>query len=169
MAAAVVLSDTLVNSRAHGHRDPVGAYPVVVSFPVATTQIDDTDDKTIFYEFPAKTLLWAARVTSTDIDTATGLVWDLSTATATDGTVGTVLINDSTVGRSAGSEGLESVDLGGVDVSDTYLMYHVATGATTPAAGTITVRMLLSPAPPTIVGVSSVSSTRLAAPGEEVL
>ena len=168
MSAAVVLSDALVASRAHGHRDPVAAYPVVVSFPLATTNLDDSDDKVIFYKFPSNTIMWTLLAAVTDVDSATGLVWDLSTATATDGTVGSVLINDSTVGRSAGSDGLEAVNLGGLDVSGTYLMWHTSTAATTPVAGTATITMLLSAKPPTIAGVSSVSSTRLAAPGEEI-
>jgi methyl coenzyme M reductase beta subunit len=165
MAAAVVLSDVLVHERIRGHRVSDGSlYPVTLSVPLAATQLDDTDDKTIFFEAPPRTFLWGAKITLTDLDTATNLVWDLSTATATDGTVGTVLISNSTVGRSAGSDFLDA-DLAPVDISELYLMFHVNTAGTT--AGTLTADLLLSEKPPTAAGVSSITAARLAAAGED--
>jgi hypothetical protein len=166
MAAAVVISDGLNRDR-RPHVAGPAPYWLSGKYTLATTSLDDTDDKVILDKFPARCKIMDAFVILGDLDGATGLVWDLSTATALDGTVGTVLIADSTVGRSAGSDSIDEAKRG-TSADGDFLMFHTNTAATTPASSTIEWHVQVVEDNDVQTHSSSITAAQAAAPGEEL-
>lgn len=167
MAAATILSDILVsNQKPHGVQ---GVYPVLLDVTIPTSSLDDANDKVLLYKFPSNCRLWGLRVDFGDADTggAPAAVVDISTATDTSGTVGSVLINDSTAAQSGANDDLDA-GLLGIDVGGEYLMWHTITAAATGAAVSHKFYLLLSEYDTTLTHSTTVTSTRLAAPGEDV-
>ena len=166
MGAAVVISDGLNRDRRPHVAGPAG-YWLSGKYTLATTSLDDTDDKVILDKFPARCRIMDGFVILGDLDGATGLVWDLSTATALDGTVGTVLISNSTVGRSAGSDSVDEAARGTAADGD-YLMFHTNTAATTPASSTIEWHVFIVEDNDLQSFSSSITSAQATAPGEDL-
>lgn len=166
MAAATIISDGVVRNR-RSHLPGPGIYAIAGEYELATTSLDDNDDKVILDALPARFHVLGGTVHVDDLDSATGLVWDLSTSTDLTGTVGTVLIADSTVGRSAGSDSLDETKVG-TDVGGEYLMLHVNTAATTPVAGTYKWYIWGTEALDYQAHSSTVTSTRAGEPGEDL-
>jgi len=166
MAATVIISDGLNRDR-RPHIPGPGPYWLAGTYTLATTSLDEADDKVILDKLPARCRILDAFVILEDLDGATGLVWDLSTATALDGTVGTVLISDSTVGRSAGSDSIDEAARGTAADGD-YLMFHTNTAATTPASGDITWYVQVVEDLDVQSHSSTITSAQAGAPGEDL-
>jgi hypothetical protein len=118
-----------------------GVTPFGGQFSLATTQLDDQDDKTILFgPFPNDCYIVKLEI-YIDTSQTSALIWDFSRGDL-DGTVdsGGELIDGSTAGQSAaGGDSLDldnlMFDMGG----GKYLMAHIQTAAGTPAAATLTV------------------------------
>jgi hypothetical protein len=164
--ATVVISDGLNRDR-RSHQAGPAPYWLSGKYTIATTSLDDTDDKVIVEKFPARCRIMDAFVVVADLDGATGLVWDLSTSTDLIGTVGTVLISNSTVGRSAGSDSIDEAARGTAADGD-YLMFHTNTAATTPAAGILEWHVQVVEDNDVQTHSSSITAAQAAAPGEEL-
>lgn len=166
MSAAVVISDGLNRDR-RSHVPGPGGYWLSGKYTLATTSLDDTDDKVILDKFPARAKVMDGFVILGDLDGATSLVWDLSTATDLIGTVGTVLISNSTVGRSAGSDTIDEAARG-TDASADYLMFHTNTASGTPASSTIEWHILVVEDNDMQSHSSSITAAQAALPGEDM-
>lgn len=108
----------------------------IVSFSraVATAQLDETDDETEIAYLPPGMTIYQVIVQATDMDTgAAALAYNIE--------VNGSSIGSFTVGQSAGSALVTlaaPVTTTGIEL----LSMVITTGATTPAAGTITVRLI---------------------------
>lgn len=101
---------------------------------VATAQLDETDDETEIAYLPAGMTIYQCIVEATDMDTGTpALAYNIE--------VGGSSIGSFTVGQSAGSA-LVTLATPVTTTDFTLLSMVVTTGAATPAAGTITVRLI---------------------------
>lgn len=111
---------------------------------VKTTNIDDAADEVLIAYFPGETYLLALAITATDMDTdaTPALVFDIN---RDDLTTETTLINNTTIGQGGGSDDLDA-DGGhmGRWLTDSYLSMKTVTAADTPAAGTLTVNVLVA-------------------------
>lgn len=166
MSAAVVISNGLNRDRRPHVAGPSG-YWLSGRYTLATTNLDDTDDKVILDKLPARARIMDGFVIVDDLDSSTGLVWDLSTATAVDGTVGTVLISNSTVGQAAGSDELDAAARGTAADGD-FLMWHTNTAATTPVSGEVEWHILIVEDNDLQTFSGSITSAQAGAPGEDL-
>lgn len=166
MSAAVVISNGLNRDR-RSHVPGPGGYWMSGRYTLATTNLDDTDDKVILDKFPARGRLMGGFVIVDDLDSATSLIWDLSTASALDGTVGTVLISNSTTGQAAGSDEID-VTARGTDVGGKYLMWHTNTASGTPVSGEVEWHLEIVEDNDLQTFSGSITSAQAGAPGEDL-
>jgi len=136
-------------------RCPLGIDYVNIQVNIPTTALDSGDEQILLYKFPDDGDVWLFRGGSntttapvkgadfyakiSDVDGATGLVWDLGLGDS-DGVIDTALFTGATVGRAAGTDYITTAD-NPLDVSGKYLIMDVTTAATTAAAGTIEIGM----------------------------
>lgn len=166
MSATVVISDGLNRDRRPHVAGPSG-YWLSGRYTLATTSLDETDDKVILDKFPARGRVMDGFVIVDDLDSATSLIWDLSTATALDGTVGTVLISNSTAGQAAGSDELDA-GARGTAIDGDYLMWHTNTASGTPVSGEVEWHILVVEDNNLETHSSSITSAQAGAPGEDL-
>lgn len=108
-------------------------------FTLATTEIDNADDRVRLLWFPAGIFLLNAQVwVEDDLDTnvSPALVWDLITETAAGVADTRKVISAATAGQSAG-EGADMDAGGAIHVGERYLVFDPTTAAATAAAGDI--------------------------------
>lgn len=147
MAAAIhtyTIQDHPASSLSAGSNQ--GVIPFWVTCTIATTAIDDNDDKMLLLgPFPTVAYIPNAApalfVSLSDMDTG-GPTLDIDFGFgASDGVLDFTLINSAGGGGAAGA--YESTPVAGqgawIDVGGLYVIGHVIAAATTPAAGTIQV------------------------------
>lgn len=121
---------------------PNGLFYIEKDCPVLAADLDLQDDETYLIQFPDVCYLMAGSVTVTDMDSGVAaLVFDIN---VDDGSTEQTVINDSTIGQGGGSAAFSNTKVPGMDVGGQYLALKVVTAAGTAAAGTVTVRVLVS-------------------------
>jgi hypothetical protein len=124
---------------------PQGLELLKLTVALGTTDIDDVDDIVALCQFPQGTRLLSGSVVATDMDThaTPTLAFDITLSASATGTTPTVLINNSSIGTGGGQDAFDTLDYFGKDVSNLYLCYECEAAASTGAAGTLTVYLLV--------------------------